>query len=122
MNSVPAQMNQYMRSGPQAQIWAFRQAAFVLRDRPTLGIDLDLVAWALRMADLLEQRATLIEQSRSPDAVAETLMRGWNGDPFGVVLEMGQAEKALVAAIKKHKQDWNYLRAALTARYKIQFP
>ena len=66
MNSVPRQMTQHMNEGPDAQIWALRKGATVIRQNPTLGIDTDLVAWALRFADLLEQRAILIEQSRNP--------------------------------------------------------
>lgn len=122
MNSVPAQMAEHLRDGPAAQVWAFRRGAAVVRQNPTLGIDPDLVAWALRMADLLEQRADLIEQSRNPALLAEAFVRGWTGDPFGVAIELNQAERAWVAACRAHREEWNRLRAALTARYGIQFP
>lgn len=122
MNSVPVQMAEHLKDGPAAQVWAFRRAAAVIRQNPTLGIDSDLVAWALQMADLLEQRAALIEQSRSPVLLAEAFLRGWSGDPFGVAIELNQAERGWVAACQAHKQEWNRLRAALTARYGVQFP
>jgi hypothetical protein len=122
MNSVPVQMAEHLTDGPAAQVWAFRRGAAVIRQNPTLGIDPDLVAWALRMADLLEQRADLIERSRNPALLAEAFVRGWNGDPFGVAVELNQAERGWVAACQAHKRDWNRLRAALTARYGVQFP
>ncbi|MBX9582363.1 MAG: hypothetical protein K2X87_18835 [Gemmataceae bacterium] len=122
MNSVPVQMAQHFKDGPDAQVWAFRRGAEVIRQHPTLGIDPDLVAWALRMADLLERRAALIAQSRSPALLAEAFVRGWNGDPFGVAIELNQAEREWVAACRAHRQEWNRLRAALTARYGVQFP
>ena len=115
-------MAKHFKDGPQAQVWAFRRGAEVIRQQPTLGIDADLVAWALRMAELLEQRADLITQSRNPALLAEAFMRGWNGDPFGVAIELNQAERAWVAACRAHKQEWNRLRAALTSRYGVQFP
>ena len=83
MNGMPRQMAQHMNNGPDAQIWAFRQGATVIRQNPTLGIDMDLVAWALRYADLLEQRAIMIEQSRNPALMVEAFARGMSGDPFG---------------------------------------
>jgi hypothetical protein len=122
MNSVPIQMAQHYKDGPAAQVRAFRWGASVIREQPTLGIDADLVAWALRMADLLEERAELISRSRNAALLAEAFMRGWNGDPFGVAIELNQAERAWVAACRAHKQEWNRLRAALTARYGVQFP
>lgn len=122
MNTVPVQMAEHFKDGPAAQVWAFRQGATVIRQNPTLGIDPDLVAWALRMADLLEQRAALIEQSRNPVLLAEAFMRGWSGDPFGVAVELSQAERGWITAIQAHKQEWNRLRAALTQRYGVQFP
>lgn len=122
MNSVPVQMAEHLKDGPAAQAWAFRRGAAVIRQNPSLGIDPDLVAWALRMADLLEQRAALIEQSRNPALLAEAFMRGWSGDPFGVAVELNQAERGWIAAIQAHKQEWNRLRATLTQRYGVQFP
>ncbi len=121
MNSVPAQMTEHLKDGPAAQVWAFRRGAAVIRQNPTLGIDPDLVAWALRMADLLEQRAALIEQSRSPALLAEAFVRGWAGDPFGVAVELNQAERGWVAACQAHRQEWNRLRAALTRRHGVEF-
>ena len=74
------------------------------------------------MADLLEERADLIEQSRRPALLAEAFVRGLAGDPFGVGIELNQAERAWVAAARTHHQAWHRLRAVLTARYGVEFP
>jgi hypothetical protein len=122
LNSVPGQIAQDLKKAPAVQVRTLRQAAAVIRGNPTLGIDADLVAWALRMADLLEERADLIEQSRSPALLAEAFVRGMAGDPFGVALELNQTERAWIARARTHHQAWHRLRATLTTRYGVQFP
>jgi hypothetical protein len=122
LNSVPGQIAQDLKKAPAVQVRTLRQAVAVIRGNPTLGVDADLVAWALKMADLLEERAALIEQSRSPALLAEAFVRGLAGDPFGVGIELNQAERAWVAAARTHHQGWHRLRAALTSRYGVQFP
>lgn len=122
LNSVPGQIAQDLKQGPAVQVRALRRAAAVVRGNPTLGIDADLVAWALRMADLMEQRADLIEQSRSPSLLAEAFVRGLAGDPFGVQIELNQTQRAWITAARAHHQAWHRLRATLTARYGVQFP
>src|SRR4051812_18444338 len=57
VNSLPAQMAPDMRAEPRRQVWALRRAAQVIRQNPTLGVDPDLVHWALRMATVLDQKA-----------------------------------------------------------------
>lgn len=122
LNSVPGQIAEDLKQGPAVQVRALRRAAAVVRGNPTLGIDTDLVAWALRMADLMEQRADLIEQSRSPSLLAEAFVRGLAGDPFGVQIELNQTQRAWITAARAHHQAWHRLRATLTARYGVQFP
>lgn len=123
MNSVPAQVADACGGGgPGDQARAFRRGAAVIRQNPTLGIDPDLVAWALRAADLLERRADLTAQSRDPALLAEAFARGWGGDPFGAAVELSQAERGWAEAFRAHKRDWNRLRAALTARHGVEFP
>ncbi len=121
LNSVPGRLAPELKREPAVQVRALRQAAAVIRGEPTLGIDADLVAWALRMADLLEERAALIEQSRSPALLAEAFARGLAGDPFGVGIELNQAQRQWVAAARAHYQALHRLRATLTARYGVQF-
>lgn len=122
LNSVPGRLAPELKREPAVQVRALRRAAAVIRGEPTLGIDADLVAWALRMADLLEERADLIEQSRSPALLAEAFARGLAGDPFGVGIELNQAQRHWIAAARAHYQALHRLRATLTARYGVQFP
>lgn len=122
LNSVPGQIAQDLKKAPAVQVRTLRQAAAVIRGNPTLSIDTELVAWAFKMADLLEERASLIEQSRSPTLLAEAFVRGMAGDPFGVAIELNQAERTWIANARAHHQAWHRLRATLTARYGVQFP
>jgi hypothetical protein len=114
-------MEPHVRQGPAAEAGALRAAATVIRRKPTLGIDPDLVAWALRTADLMEERAELIERSRSPALLAEAFARGLGGDPLGTAVELSREERALLAATRAHNQAWYRLRATLTARYGVEF-
>jgi hypothetical protein len=121
VNELPRQVQPLLTQGPAAHARGLRAAAAVIRRQPTLGIDPDLVNWALGMADLMERRAELIERSRSPALLAEAFARGWGGDPFGAALELNQEERALLADFREHSRAWHRLRAALTARYGVQF-
>jgi hypothetical protein len=122
VNSLPAQMAPEMSAGPQRQVRALRGAARLIRQNPTLGVDPELVNWALRMATILEQRADLTEDSRSPDLLIEAFARGLSGDPAGVAIELNQAERAWLANSRSVTRERYQLRAALTARYGIEFP
>ncbi|MFO0929422.1 MAG: hypothetical protein U0736_20735 [Gemmataceae bacterium] len=122
VNSLPAQMASHMRGGPKDQVWALRDAAGVIRRNPTLGVDPELTDWAQRMATLLERRADLIEASRNPALLAEAFLRGVQGDPFGVGIELNQAERSWVASFRAVSREQHQIRARLTARYGIEFP
>lgn len=122
MNSLPAQIAPELKAGPDRQVRAFRHAARVIRNNPTLGVDPELVGWALRMATVLEQRADLIEASQSPALLAEAFIRGMDGDPFGAAIEWNQAERSWMANSRAVMQERYQVRATLTARYGIEFP
>lgn len=122
VNSLPGQMEPDLRAGPKQQVWAFRDAARVIRQNPTLGVDPALVHWSLRMATLLDRQADLTEDSRNPALLAEAFARGMRGDPFGVAVELNQAERAWVADFRAVARERFQLRATLTARYGLEFP
>lgn len=122
VNGLPGQMAPHMRGGPKDQVWALRDAARVIRNNPTLGVDPELTDWAQRMATLLDQRADLIEASRNPALLAEAFVRGVQGDPFGVGIELNQAERSWVASFRAVSREQHQLRARLTARYGTEFP
>lgn len=121
VNGLPAKIAPYLQGGPEDQVMAFRSAARQIRTCPTLGVDPDLVNWSLRMATVLDQRADLIDTSRNPAMLAEAFIRGLNGDPLGVAIELNQAERAWVANWRAVVRDNDQLRATLTARYQFEF-
>lgn len=122
LNSLPAQIAPEMNAGPQLQIKALRGAASVIRQNPTLGVDVELTTWAQRMATALEQRANLIENSRNPNLLAEAFLRGTQGDPFGVAIELNQAERLWLTDFQSLTREQGQLRVRLTARYRVEFP
>ena len=122
VNSLPRQIAPDMKAGPKQQVWALREAARVIRSNPTLGVDPDVTDWTHRMATLLDQRADLIENSRNPALLAEAFFRGAQGDPFGVGIELNQAERSWVTNFRSVSREGHQLRAKLTARYGIEFP
>ena len=122
LSTVPAQLAPALKGPPAVQVEYLRDGARVIRGNPTLGVDPDLVAWALRAADLFDRQADLVAYARSPAAVVEAFARGWSGDPFGVAVEVTQAERAVLATTREHARSWAGLRATLTARYGVQFP
>lgn len=122
VNSLPAQMAPEMDAGPQRQIQALRSAARVIRQNSTLGVDPDLVNWALRMATILDQRADLTENSENPALLIEAFARGLKGDPLGVAVELNQTERAWLENSRAVTRERYQVRAALTARYGVQFP
>ncbi|CAN5579092.1 hypothetical protein BH11PLA2_BH11PLA2_48630 [soil metagenome] len=122
LNSLPGQIASDMSGGPQSQIKALRGAASIIRGNPTLGVDPDLIAWALRMATALELRANLIESSSNPALLAEAFLRGTQGDPLGVAIEFNQIERAWLTSFQALTREQSQLRARLTARYSTEFP
>lgn len=44
------------------------------------------------------------------------------GDPFGVGIELNQAERAWVASFRAVSREQHQIRVRLTARYGIDFP
>ncbi len=101
---------------------ALREAANIIRRNPVLGVDPDLTDWASRMASSLQQRADLIEQSRSSALLAEAFLRGLQGDTFGAGIELNQAERSWLANHRALTREQQQLRARLTSRYGTEFP
>lgn len=122
LNSLPSQIAPDMSRGAQEQIKALRGAANIIRLNPVIGVDPDLTDWASRMASSLQQRADLIEQSRSPALLAEAFLRGMQGDPFGTGIELNQAERSWLANHRALTREQQQLRARLTSRYGTEFP
>lgn len=99
-----------------------RFAANKIEACSTLGVDEDVVGWALDLAIVLRECADFIERSNSPALLIEAIVRGSRGDPFGTVIETNEEARQVRARLEQVQQNGVRMRAILTARYGIQFP
>jgi hypothetical protein len=110
------------QQSPQQTIAALRQAARTVERLPVSQADPSVTQWALRAAALHDRLADLAEASNSPAVIIEACVRGYNGDPFGVAIEVANAERQLAADYRAVRDEGLHLRAALSARYRQEFP
>ena len=107
---------------PQEAIAALRQAARSVERLPVSQVDPAVSQWALRAASLHDRLADLAESSNSPAVLIEACIRGYNGDPFGVAIEVANAERQMAADYRAVREEGLRVRAALSARYRQEFP
>jgi hypothetical protein len=121
VNAAFEHANLPQQSAQQA-IAALRQAARSVERAPVSQVDPAVSQWALRAASLHDRLADLAESSNSPAVLIEACIRGYNGDPFGVAIEVANAERQIAADYRAVRDEGLRVRAALSARYGQEFP
>jgi hypothetical protein len=103
-------------------IWGLRQTAIAIQRLPTLNVDLDVVGWSLRVAQVCEQFAACMESSRNPTILLEFFLRAVNNDLTTVPLGLLADDRIAWSNGERVHQEGLRLRATLTARYRTEFP
>jgi hypothetical protein len=98
------------------------RVASALENLPTLGVDLDAVQSSLYAAKTFRNMAAFLEKHNAPNKGAEVFIRGVLGDPLGPINELNAEKRELQQQGRTMVEKFNQTRAALTARYEMEFP
>lgn len=107
---------------PAAQcVQTLRATAAQIRLIPVVGVDRDLVQHALRIAELLDFVGSRVENADDPFLIFEAFERGRRGDVLGPVIDERQLQRNIDAVVRQISQEGFRLRAALSAKHRIEF-
>jgi len=110
-----------LKDKPEMSVAVVRAAASAIEDLPTLGIDEEVVTYALGVSTMLRRGAAHAEQKKNPKLLADAFQETTGANPF----EIADEAKAKTPSFKSPQQAQEAalaLRAALTARYQTEFP
>jgi hypothetical protein len=88
---------------------------------PTLGADEEAVDAVLDFATAVQGFAGVLETQNDPATLVEAFLRGIEGDITGKALEMKQSQDSAVRQLGDAELRLVRARAALTARYNVEF-
>jgi hypothetical protein len=97
-------------------------AAAQIISQPTVGVDAEAIQCATNVATLMQNIVANRERLSDPATFFQALIRGANGDPFGPVSELMEADSTLKEQFRKVQQQSHATRVYLTGRYGIEFP
>jgi len=121
VRALPSTVPKDIRTPAQAAA-AVERIALQIEQLPTLNVDLDAVSCGHTLATFLRSAGQQLRRQNSPDLMAESMLRGLAGDPFGTALEEVQRNKAFEAQAGSVMESCRQTRAVLTARYGLEFP
>lgn len=89
---------------------------------PAAGVDVDAIRCGSAWRKWLAMVAAEAERRDSPELLVEAFARGYGGDVFGPLLEIGQANAAIQRSLVELQDQSATTRAMLSARYDVEFP
>jgi hypothetical protein len=107
---------------PDEMAKEFNRIASGIADLPTLGVDSVAVDCGVDLIRLLNNTSMHVKKYSDPDKLLEAFMRGITGDITGVGRERREEFDSLMKQGERAQDRFNKARAALTARYEIEFP
>ena len=122
LKSALARANSIQSQDPQQGLNILYSAVGEIDNTPAAGVDVDAIRCGSALRKWLAMVAAEAERRNSPELFVEAFARGYGGDVFGPLLEIGQANAAIQRSLVELQDQCATTRAMLSARYDVEFP
>jgi len=122
LRSALARTNSIQTQDPQQGLNILHSAIGEIDSTPAVGVDVDAIRCGSALRRWLGMVATEAQRRNSPELFVEAFARGYQGDVFGPLLELGQMNAAIQQSLAELQDQCAATRATLSARYDVEFP
>lgn len=122
LRSALDRTNSIQTQDPQQGMNILHSAIGEIDSTPAAGVDVDAIRCGSALRRWLGMVAAEAQRRNSPELFVEAFARGYQGDVFGPLLEIGQMNAAIQQSLAELQDQCAATRASLSARYDIEFP